>query len=115
MSHPPSTSGVRVFGKSMHVLAAGWLLSIVWLWISQLQQYVHRDGVAPAGYAAETLAAGIFPAAVVVLGGMAVERWAGSAPTSAMGRREWHHAFWWSIVPNLLLLLAVYVMIQEAK
>ena len=115
MNDRPSTSGVRVFGKSMHVLAAGWMVSIVWLWMAELQQIVHRDGVAPSGYAVETLAAGILPAAIVALGGVAVERWAGSAPSRALRRREWRHAFWWSIVPNLLLLVAVHVMIQEAR
>ena len=43
----PRTSAVRVFGKSMHTLAAGWILSVAWLWIAEIQQHLLREGVAP--------------------------------------------------------------------
>ena len=47
--------------------------------------------------------------------GVIINRWTGPAPDGALQRREWWHAFWWSAVPNLLLLITVWVMIQEAR
>ena len=47
--------------------------------------------------------------------GSIINRWAGPAPDSTMQRREWWHAFWWSVVPTALLLATVWVMIQESR
>jgi hypothetical protein len=110
---PNAPSGVRVFGKSMHVLAAGWLLSVGWLWIATVQQHIDRQGSAPDRYAIETLIGGVFPAAMIWLVGIVIERWAGRAPNKWLQRREWIHAFWWSAVPNALLLFTVWVMLQD--
>src|SRR5262245_46242210 len=115
MTRPLATSAIRVFVKSMHMLAAGWLLSIGWLWLAQLQQHVRREGVAPSDYGLPTVAGGVAPAALVALAAIVLERWTGQAPTRDLRRREWQHAFWWSIAPNILLLISVYVMIQEGR
>lgn len=112
---PNAPSGVRVLGKSMHVLAAGWLISIGWLWLATLQQHISRQGSAPDRYAIETLAGGVFPAAIMWLVGIVIERWTGRAPHKWLQRREWVQAFWWSLVPNALLLFTVWVMLQEAR
>ena len=43
---PSAPSAVRVFGKSMHVLAAGWLLATGLLWFATLPQHQLGTGVA---------------------------------------------------------------------
>ena len=111
----PRTSAVRVFGKSMHALAAGWLASIVWLWIAQLQQHITRQGEMPPGYELNTLILGVLPAALISLGGILINSWAGPAPDQSLERREWWHAFVWSVVPTALFLATVWVMIQESR
>lgn len=105
---------MRVLGKSMHVLAAGWGGSIGWLWVATLQQHLLRQGVPPPGYAADILAAGAIPALVMVLIGAWIGWLTGRAPEPTLERREWRHAAWWSLVPILLLLSTVWVMIDEA-
>lgn len=112
---PSAPSAVRVLGKSMHVLAAGWALSISWLWIETLQQHFLRHNEPPPNYAMDTVASGVVPALVMALIGWAIARAAGRAPYRELERREWFHAFWWSIFPNAMLLLTVWVMLQEAR
>ena len=46
---------------------------------------------------------------------IALAIWISMVPGSADSRREWLHAFWWTIVPNLLLLGTAYLMILEAN
>jgi hypothetical protein len=99
----------------MHTLAAGWIISVAWLWIAEIQQHLLRQGVAPPGYALNTLFFGLIPAAFIALLGRIINRWAGPAPDDAMQRREWWHAFMWSVVPTGLLLATVWVMIQESR
>jgi hypothetical protein len=111
----PRPSAVRVFGKSMHTFAAGWIVSVVWLWVAEIQQHILRQGVAPPAYGLNTLFSGLIPAVLIALVGRMINRWAGPAPTDAAQRREWWHAFWWSVVPTGLLLGTVWVMIQEAR
>ena len=111
----PRTSAVRVFGKSMHTFAAGWIISVAWLWIAEIQQHLLREGVAPPGYALSTLFVGLIPAALIALVGKTINRWAGPAPDDGMQRREWWHAVLWSVVPTALLLVTVWVMIQETR
>ena len=112
---PSAPSAVRVLGKSMHVLAWGWALSVGWLWFATMQQHVLRHNEPPPYYAMDTVAGGAVPAALMALIGWAFKRYAGRAPYSALEKREWWHAFWWSLVPNLLLFLTVWVMLQEAR
>ena len=111
----PRTSAVRVFGKSMHTFAIGWIASVAWLWIAEVQQHLLREGVAPPGYALSTLILGLIPAAMMAMVGKAINRWAGPAPDLKMERREWWHAIWWSVVPTALMLATVWIMIQESR
>ena len=106
-------SGLRVLAKSLHLLALGWLASVVWLWAAQVEINVRRFSSPPDGYASSTLVEGIIPALLVEL--MAV--WMGvmiaRVPGAGEPRREWLHAFWWTIVPNAMLLGTVYLMIAS--
>jgi hypothetical protein len=115
MLDPHAPSAIRVLAKSLHMLAAGWIASIAWLWLAALQQHVLRHGMAPDDYAVPTVVAGLIPAVAMALIGAAIAKWAGRAPNKFLQRREWVHAFWWSAVPNALLLITVWVMIQEGR
>jgi hypothetical protein len=112
---PNAPSAVRVLGKSMYMLAAGWVASVAWLWIAGIQQHLLRHGTAPEGYSLSTALNGLIPAALIAVAGIAIDRWAGHAPNKWLQRREWIHGFWWAFVPNALLLFTVWVMIQEAR
>ena len=50
----PRPSSIRVFVRSLHLIAAGWLLGVMWIWLSQIQENVSRFGVPPEGYAVST-------------------------------------------------------------
>jgi len=110
---PNAPSAVRVFGKSMYVLAVGWVASVAWLWFVTMQQHILRSGVVPDYFDLGTLGAGMGPAVLVALIGYGIESWAVPAPNRWVQRREWIHAFWWSAVPNAMLLFTVWVMLQE--
>jgi hypothetical protein len=110
-----SPSRVRVFGKSMHLLAAGWVVSIAWLWVAGVRQEILRSGGPPANYAMATLIPGLIPAALIALCGIAIERWSGPAPTQTLQTREWWHGFWWALFPNLQLLFTVWMMIRDGR
>jgi hypothetical protein len=112
---PNAPSAVRVFGKSMYVLAAGWVISVAWLWVATLNQHILRRGAAPDYYALDAMATGLLPAVLMAFAGVVIVRWAGPARHKWVKRREWIHSFWWSFVPNALLFLTVWVMIQEAR
>jgi hypothetical protein len=109
MSHTPSS--IRVFGKSLHVLAAGWTVSVAWLWLAELRQHVRRHDVLPPDYAVATLITGTVAALILEAVAVLFVRWTGGAASSTLERREWHHAFWWSAFPNVMLLYAVYLMV----
>jgi hypothetical protein len=115
MVDPSAPSQIRVLGKSLYVLAVGWFGSVIWLWVAELQQYIYRHYEAPPYYSAATVAGAIVPALMIAFFGKVIKFLAGKAPTEPLERREWWHAFWWSLVPNALLLVTVWVMIQEAK
>ena len=116
MTDRPRTSAIRVLGKSMYVLSVGWFISVGWLWFAGLQQHVLRHYEAPPNYAMSMMmTGGLVPAAFMALCGWLVDRWAGRAPTRSLQIREWIHAFWWSFVPNVMLLVTVRVMILEAR
>lgn len=99
----------------MYVLAVGWIASVGWLWITQLQLHIRRHGEPPEGYALNTMGLGLVPAVLIASLGFVIARWTGRAPHDGLERREWWHAFWWSLVPNWLLLTTVWVMIQEGR
>jgi hypothetical protein len=105
-------SSVRVFAKSLHWLAAGWMASIMWLWLAGLRQHVMRMGMLPDDMGASMLAAGIMSAIAIEGTALVLVRWTGRAPRPGLERREWQHAFWWSFVPNLFLLATAYLMIS---
>jgi hypothetical protein len=109
MSH--SLSSIRVLGKSLHLLAAGWTVSVVWLWLAELRQHVRRHDVLPPDYAVATLITGTVAALILEAIAVLYMRWTGAAQSPAVERREWHHAFWWSVFPNVMLLYAVYLMV----
>ena len=115
MTDRARTSHTRVFGKSMYTLSAGWIGAVGWLWVAEIQQHLLRQGSPPPRYALETLISGILPALALAITGFAIGRATGAAPERALEKREWWHAFWWSVVPNALLFSAAWVMIQEAK
>lgn len=110
---PARPSALRVLKKSLHFLSAGWGVSVCWLWIAQIQMNLARYGAAPADYAIGTIIEGVFPAALVELMAVLLDRWMVTAPGIADPRREWRHAFWWTLVPNIMLLGTVYLMTVE--
>ena len=112
---PTRPSALRVLEKSLHLLAAGWGVSVCWLWVAQLQMNISRFGAPPADYAVGTLIEGVFPAAAVELMAVLLDRWMVTAPGRADPRREWHHALWWTLVPNILLLGTAYLMTIEGN
>jgi hypothetical protein len=108
-------SSVRVFGKSLHWLAAGWMAAIWWLWLASLNQALVRRGVMPENYGASILVAGLLSALAIEFVAILFGRWTGRAPRPGLERREWRIAFWWAAVPNALLFLTVYVMIESTR
>jgi hypothetical protein len=107
-SHP---SGVRVFGKSLSMLAGGWAVSILWLWLVGLRQHVSRFGTTPDDFAVSLLIAGAIPALALALLARRVGKLTGGAATAAQEKHEWRHAFWWALFPNLFLLATAYTLI----
>jgi len=97
-----SPSAVRVFSKSLHLLAAGWTLCAVLIGMADVQQRARRDHITTDFLVATLVhwAAGVLLVEALAIG---VARLAGPAPTP-VERREWRQAVWWSAVPNLLLL-----------
>jgi hypothetical protein len=108
MSRP---SGVRVFAKSMHLIAIGWFVCIVWLWAAGLRQHERREGRLPADYGRSVLASGVAAAVILEALAFGMTSWTGRAPVPEQERSEWHHAFWWALCPNLMLAGTVYLMI----
>jgi hypothetical protein len=105
---PSKPSGVRVLGRSMFMLAAGWLLATGWLWLIGLK----HPGLLTQLSAGETIAAAVIPAALMVLIGCVFGRYIGRAPYAELEWREWRHAFGWSLVPNGLLLSTVWIILS---
>src|SRR5215208_6658430 len=99
---PSAPSAVRVFGKSMHVLAGGWVVAIGWLWLETLRHQQLGIGLPLRLDAMETVA-GVLPAVALTAIGRAFARIAGRAPYIELQRREWWHACWWSLVPIAML------------
>src|SRR5690242_4030281 len=64
---PHAPSAIRVLAKSLHLLAAGWIGSIAWLWLATLQQHLMRHGIAPDNYAMPTVVSGMIPAVAMAL------------------------------------------------
>ena len=101
-------SGVGVFVKSLHLLVLGWLgtIALVWFAINQNQPGAVPNMVIPA----------LIPALTIEALALGTDQW-----TRSLSRpwhthaHEWQQAFWWSLVPNLLLLGTAWLMIKELK
>jgi hypothetical protein len=104
---------MRVLEKSLHLLSAGWFVSVLWLWLAQIEQSLRRLEQLPDYYAAGTPIVGAVPVVLVELCAVMLARWMVTAPGIAAPSREWHHAFWWTLVPNLMLVGTAYLMILE--
>lgn len=107
-THP---SAVRVFGKSLYMLAGGWAGSILWLWLVGLRQHVDRFGTTPDDFAVSLLLAGVIPVLVLALLARRFDRLTGVAAAAVEEKHEWRHAFWWALFPNLFLLATAYLVI----
>jgi hypothetical protein len=108
-------SSIHVLAKSLHLLAACWLVCVCWVWVAQVRLQFRRFDTPPEGYAVSTLIEGAVPTLAIEGMAIALAISIGTVPGSADPRREWLHAFWWMIVPNLLLLGTAYLMILEAN
>ena len=111
----PRPSSIRVLAKSLHLLAVGWLVCVCWLWVAQIRLQLRRFDAPPEGYAVSTLIEGVIPAMAIEVTAIALARWISRVPGRSDPRREWHHAFWWTVVPNLLLLGTAYLMMLETN
>jgi hypothetical protein len=105
-------SSIRVLAKSLHLLAVGWLATVVWLWTAQVQVNISRFGVAPEGYAYRTLIEGLLPAMLVELMAIGMDSLLARVGGRGDPRREWWYAFVWTAVPIALLFGTVYLMIR---
>jgi hypothetical protein len=114
MSDPYRPSPVRVFGKSLHLLAAGWIASVGWLWFAGMRQQLLRQGAVPDDLGFSMILAGAISALALEGIAIAMVRWTGRAPLRVLEREEWQQAFWWSLAPNVLLLVTAYLMILAA-
>ena len=105
------TSSARVFGKSLHWLAAGWTVAVVWLYVAQMQRGWLLDPLLPTNYHVETLLEGLLPAVLVEIMGIVSGLLTGPAPTRSLERHEWLQAFVWSLFPNVMVLYTVYLIV----
>ena len=110
MARRPFPSSVRVLAKSLHLLAAGWIVSVGIVRVVALRNDARLNGGDPWDAHVAMIVAGIVPALILGASALAIERRAHSAPAAADDRREWVHALWWSVLPIVLLLEAVYLM-----
>lgn len=108
-------SGLRVLAKSLHLLALGWLVTVAWVWIAQIQLNLERFGTPPEAYAVRTLVEGVIPALLVEMMAFWMASLIARVKGSGDGRREWLHALWWTLVPNLLILGTAYLMILASR
>jgi hypothetical protein len=104
-------SGLRVLAKSLHLLALGWMASVVWLWLAEIQQSVQRQGAAPEAYASTTLIQGALPALLIEMMALGMTSLIAASPLPRDSRREWLHALWWTLLPNLFVLGTAYLMV----
>ena len=110
MAGKPFPSSVRVLAKSLHLLAAGWIVSVGVVWVFQMRNDARLNRGDPWDPHVATIVAGIVPALILGATALAIDRRAQSAPVEADDPREWVHALWWSALPVILLLEAVYLM-----
>jgi len=106
----PLPSSVRVLAKSLYLLAAGWIVTVGIVWVVQIRRDARLDFGDPLDPHLTTIAAGIVPALLLGASALTIERKIPPAPGTVDDQREWVHAVWWSVLPIVLLLEAVYVM-----
>jgi hypothetical protein len=104
------TSSVRIFLKSLHWMALGWAVAVVWLWYAQIQHDLLFSPV--INHHTETLIAGGIPAAVIEACAFLGMAMAGRAPSRALEMREWAYSFVWASFPNLLVLYTVLLIVR---
>ena len=110
MASTPFPSAVRVLAKSLHLLAASWIVSVGIVWVVEMRNDARLNAGDPWDPHVATIVAAIVPALMLGASALAIERGSHSAPAAADAGREWVHALWWSLLPIVLLLEAVYLM-----
>jgi hypothetical protein len=108
----PSLSNTRIFAKSLHWLALGWAIAVLWLCWAQWQRSHLFD--AEIHYQVDTLGTlleGGIPALLIEICAFLTIALIGKAPTGTVERREWWYAFIWSLFPNIMIFYTVYMMI----
>jgi hypothetical protein len=103
------TSSLRIFGKSLHWLALGWAIGVVWLCWGQIQRGLLFDPV--VNYHVDTLIEGGVPALLIEAAAFVTIAIIGGAPTRELEWREWTYAFIWSLFPNAMILFSVHLML----
>ena len=111
MTDTSRPSAVRVFGKSLYMLAGGWVTSVLWLWLVGLRQYVDRFGTTPDDFSVSLVLAGVIPMLALALLARTFGKLPGVAAKAVQEKHEWWHAFWWALFPNLFLLATACLLI----
>jgi hypothetical protein len=109
LHHHRNPSSVRVFGKSLRLMAIGWVVSIVGLVTEQIRLAQRREVDANIGF--EMFFMLVVPALLLEWGYALVVKFSGHAADPLHNRREWIHAFWWALFPVGLLMFTVYLMV----
>lgn len=109
----PLPSSVRVFAKSLHILAVTWAISVAVIWVVQIRHDQRLAPDRPLDIHLETILECLIPALALELSAVGIERWAGP-PRGDDSSREWVHALFWSVLPIVMLLETVYLLIWPA-
>ena len=100
-THP---SFVRVFAKSLHLLALGWVFCVACLWITL------KENVGWNAIDARTVVFALAPLLFVE----ALAWWTNAWPARRVRREgEWTHAFLWSVVPFALLFGSFFLILNS--
>lgn len=106
------TSHTRTFAKSLHWLAAGWAIAVLWLSWAQIQRgHLFDESIRYHVDTIGTLVEGGIPALLIEVCAFFSIALIGRAPTPALERREWWYAFIWSLFPNIMIFYTVYKMV----
>ena len=89
-----SPSGVLVFAKSLHLIAAVWIATLAFLWIA-------TDQADTTNMLVRTL----IPVLAIETLAVSVEQWTKALGGSVHSRaHEWEHALAWAVVPIMFLI-----------
>lgn len=106
------TSNTRIFAKSLHWLALGWAMAVIWLCWAQIQRgHLFDESINYHVDTVSTLIEGGIPALLVEVCALFSIALIGHAPTRKLERREWWYAFIWSLFPNIMIFYTVYMMV----